>query len=96
MALSYNRRAQAQRYLQTSEPSRVMRVLVRVFRTWLQGLVAFVVAGGLADWGNLSPGQVLVILGNAAWIALGPAFIALLMNTYEEIQKVDPGTTQRG
>lgn len=77
------------------QDSRAVRVLVRVARTWLQGFLAFGAGGTITGW-DQGPAAVLPIIAWSAWIALGPAFVALLMNAIEELNHIDPGTTQRG
>lgn len=82
------------------EPDRWKRVLVRVARTYLQSFVGFLGAsalGSVAPGGPVPPPETaLMALSMAAYAALFPAGVALIMNALEELNKIDPGTATRG
>ncbi len=82
------------------QPSRLLRVLVRVLRTYLQALLGFLT---FVQLGNIAPGtdiprpadagSALVL---ALYASLFPALYALIMNLVEELNHLDPGITSRG
>lgn len=85
------------------EPNRIVRVLVRAFRTWIQTFVGLVVAGAAGSAGAnvggiayIPPESAGAMLAAAAYIALWPAGVALLQNLAEEAAHWDPGTSLRG
>lgn len=80
--------------------SRVARVAVRVLRTYLQGVAGFLTAGTL---GNVLPGNPVPMPAEAGdalrlvfYAPLFPALYALVMNSIEELNALDPGTSLRG
>jgi len=70
------------------------QVAIRVLRTYLQGLVGFLVAGGVGLTAPLEiPGFYAMFL-NAASLALAPAVISLLQNALEILTKLDSSNPQ--
>ncbi len=85
------------------QENRLIRVAVRVVRTYLQSFLAIVLlelSGTMAaSVGNIvyipaaTAGQ---MVGLSLYIALWPAGISLIQNLIEELAKLDPGTSLRG
>ena len=65
------------------------QVAIRVLRTYLQGLVGFVVAGTAGMPGPLPASGFSSVLLNAASLALAPAIVSLLQNAIEILSKLD-------
>lgn len=89
------------------QSNRLIRVGVRMVRTWLQVFVALLLATGFGAIGVQGaagaigtsapdPPSVLLALRVAAYTALFPAFLGLLQNLLEELGRLDPGTNLRG
>lgn len=80
--------------------NRWVRVAIRVIRTYLQSALGLLTVTSLGSVipGNPIPdpssaGQILYV---SFYAALFPALIALIQNTIEELNKLDPGTSLRG
>lgn len=69
------------------------QALVRTVRTYLQGLVGFLMAGGTgaadAVGVPLPAHDFLALLGVSAGLAVAPAIIALLQNAVELLSKLE-------
>jgi hypothetical protein len=63
-------------------------VLVRVARTYLQGLLGFLVAG-MSGATNVPAGDFGQLIINAAGLALAPAAVSLIQNAIEILSKLD-------
>jgi len=61
-------------------------ILIRVFRTYIQGLLGFLAAGMV---GSPNVRDFGVVLLSAASLAVAPAVVALLMNSAEILAKWD-------
>lgn len=63
-------------------------IIVRTVRSYLQGLVGFLVAG-VSGVAVIAAPDFFLTLQNAASLALAPAVVALLQNTIELLAKID-------
>lgn len=66
-----------------------MQVLIRVARTYTQGLVGFIVAGTAGLPGPLPAAGFGTILLNAASLSIAPAVVSLLQNGVEILARLD-------
>lgn len=82
------------------QPNRLIRVGVRVARTYLQGVLGFLGASSLGGVVPGSPVPVPIDAGHALalafYAALFPALVSLIQNLLEEANHWDPGTSLRG
>ena len=82
------------------QKSRLIRVFIRVLRTYIQTAIGLL---SVTSLGNIIPGNPIPMPADAwsvlylsLYASLFPALMALLQNAYEELNKLDPGTTLRG
>lgn len=82
------------------QPNRLVRVGVRVFRTYIQAVLGFL---AVTTVGNVGPGSSIPPPADAGqalmvsfYAGLFPALLALLLNLLEELNHIEPGTSTRG
>lgn len=71
-----------------------VQVLIRVGRTYAQGVVGFLVAGSAGLPGPLPASGFMNVMLNAASLAVAPAVVSLLQNAVEILSKLDASNPQ--
>ncbi len=85
------------------QENRLIRVGVRVLRTYLQTFLAIAaleltgtMAASVGNIAYIPADSAAHMIGLSAYISLWPAGVALIQNLIEELARLDPGTNLRG